>query len=131
MQSLFFQRIHRNTCQKTNPKSQIMMTMMKYMLVALFMMLHTGTAFSIAGAFRRVPFVTRTTKPSSLVSNAVLVVPPVLSGTSEAQQQPARSSPTSAQSLDEFNAFCRQVIAEERNQHYYVYLREASSRRAL
>jgi hypothetical protein len=100
-----------------------MMTMMKYVLVTL-MMLHTVTAFSIGGAFRRVPFVAKRSNNAA----AAVLVSPVLSGTAEAQQQPPRTSPTSAQSLDEFNAFCQQVIAEERNQRYYVYLQEASSR---
>ena len=45
---------------------------------------------------------------------------------SSSQGEAASSS--GKQSLDEFNALCQQVIAEERKQHYYAFVAECSNR---
>lgn len=47
------------------------------------------------------------------------------------QVSPSQGEAASAsgkQSLEEFNAFCQQVIAEERKQHYYAFVAECSNR---
>ena len=45
-----------------------------------------------------------------------------------APSQGEAASSSGKQSLDEFNALCQQIIAEERKQHYYAFVAECSNR---
>lgn len=86
-----------------------MKTIITLAVVCMLMAVDSASAFSLQGARNRLSFLKRAA-PKSSVTNT-----------------PTAERTQDTQTLDEFNAFCQQVIAEERQQHYYAFVNECSS----